>query len=179
MKQGEIVHFGSESIPAMIYKIGQGSRSDPEGKLQMQELMGKSLLPLFGLDNESVTYPFEDLWGSPHGSMQRVQELAKTLPNDAQLLQLVEYYRDVGHVIYPGIADLDRLHEDLELFIAKRAAGDAVTEQKVYGRSYQWLAVLFAVLASGAQCSTLPRKERELTSQVYGWYLQLQIYVLR
>ena len=166
------MHFGSGSIPAMLYKLGQGPSQDPEGKLQMQEMMGKTVLPLFGLDNESVTYPFVDLWGLPHGSLQRGQELAKALPNDTQMLQLFSSYRDVGNVIYPGIADVERLEEDLHAFISKRAStltpGDNVTEQKVYGKSYHWLAILFAALASGAQCSTFPRKERELTSQVYG-----------
>jgi len=156
----------------MLFKLGQGPSHDPEGKLQMQEMMGKTVLPLFGLDNESATYPFVDLWGLPHGSLQRAQELAKALPNDAQMLQLFGYYREIGHVIYPGIANVDRFEEDLDAFLGKRAscvdAVDAVTEQRVYGKTYHWLATLFAVLASGAQCFTFQRKERELTSQVYG-----------
>jgi len=37
-----------------------------------------------------------------------------------------------------------------------------------YGVSLPWLALVFAVFASGAQSSDRPAKERELTSQVYG-----------
>lgn len=49
---------------------------------EAQEVLGKSILPMFGLDNESATYPFVDLWGLPHGSLARAQELAKALPTD-------------------------------------------------------------------------------------------------
>ncbi|KAK5138050.1 hypothetical protein LTR08_005848 [Meristemomyces frigidus] len=168
---GEIVHFGGGSIPAMLYALGQGQGQNQAEKLKLQELMGKSVLPLFGLDNESCTYPFVDLWGLPHGSLKRAEELAKALPNDGQTLQLFRCYRDLGFVIYPGIADPEQFERDLTTFLMCRAAAvgtdTSVDEQSIYGKSYHWLAVLFAVLGSGAQCSALPRKERELTSQVY------------
>ncbi|EMC95612.1 hypothetical protein BAUCODRAFT_71670 [Baudoinia panamericana UAMH 10762] len=168
---GEIVHLGGGSIPAMLYSLGQGQGQSPDEKIKLQELLGKSVLPLFGLDNESATYPFVDLWGLPHGSLQRAQELARALPNDAQCLNLFRCYRDIGHVIYPGIADLQALDSDLTTFLINRAAMinslDGVTEQAIFGKTYHWLAVLFAALGSGAQCSAMPRKERELTSQVY------------
>jgi len=160
----------------MLYALGQGKSQNQQEKLQLQELMGKSVLPLFGLDNESATYPFVDLWGLPHGSLQRAQELAKALPNDTQMLQLFRCYRDLGFVIYPGIADPSQLEQDLTSFLVNRAAAagsdGGVNEQSVYGKTFQWLGVLFAVLGSGAQCSAMPRKERELTSQVYSkWNL--------
>jgi len=156
----------------MLFKLGQGEGQAPAEKQQIQERLGQSVLPLFGLDNESATYPFVDLWGLPHGSLQRAQELARALPGDAQMLQLFTCYRDTGYVIYPGIVDVEDFEEDLKAFLVKRStqvtANDGVTERTIYGKTYQWLAVLFSVLASGAQCSTYPRKERELTSQVYG-----------
>lgn len=168
---GEIVHFGGGSIPAMLYALGQGKGQNVKEKRELQELMGKNVLPMFGLDNESATYPFVDLWGLPHGSLQRSQELARALPNDTQMLQLFRYYRDLGYVIYPGIADPAVFEQDLTTFLVNRAASagasDGVTESNIYGKSYHWLGVLFAVLGSGAQCSAMPRKERELTSQVY------------
>lgn len=169
--KGEIVHLGGGSVPAMIYAISQGNASGAE-QTQLQEFLGKSVLPLFGLDNESATYPFVDLWGLPHGSLQRARELSKALPSDAQMLSLFNSYRDMGHIIYPGLAELDRLESDLAAFLVERASlpnpDDGVTENTIHGRSFYWLGMLFAVLASGAQCSALTRKERELTSQVYG-----------
>ncbi|WPH00402.1 Hypothetical protein R9X50_00322900 [Acrodontium crateriforme] len=184
-EQGEIVHLGGGSIPAMLYSLGQGLNlhnnnnsngtqggdSSWQDSTQVQELLGKSVLSLFGMDNESSTYPFVDLWGLPHASLQRAEELAKALPNDQQLLSLSRSYRDTSYVIFPGIADMEQFEESLTLFLVNRASQsespEGVTEQQIYGRTYGWLGMLFAVLASGAQCSTMPRKERELTSQVY------------
>jgi hypothetical protein len=37
----------------------------------------------------------------------------------------------------------------------------------VYGKSMSWLGLIFAVLGSGIQSSELPRKERQMKSQVY------------
>ena len=168
---GEIVHLGAGSVPAMLFALGQGQGQSPEERARLAEFLGKSVLPLFGLDNESATYPFVDLWGLPHGSLQRARELAKALPNDTQCVQLFRQYRDVSWVIYPGVAQIDVLEQDLSTFLLNRAAVngslDGVTDQNIYGKSYHWLAVLFAVLGSGAQCSNMPRRERELTSQVY------------
>ena len=155
----------------MLY-AAQMSQGHAEHR-QIQEMLGKTVLPLFGLDNESATYPFVDLWGLPHGSLSRAQELAKALPSDEQMLSLFRYYRDIGYVIYAGIASADKLEVELTEFLISRStqvgSEDGVTEQQIYGKSYTWLALMFAVLASGAQCSSMPRKERELTSQVYSW----------
>jgi hypothetical protein len=77
----------------------------------------------------------------------------------------------MGWIIYPGIANLEALEQELTDFLIARAASagslDGVTEQRIYGQTYYWLAMLFSVLGSGAQCSAMPRRERELTSQVY------------
>lgn len=143
---------------------------------QIQEMLGKTVLPLFGLDNESATYPFVDLWGLPHGSLARAQELAKALPSDAQMLDLFQCYKDLGYVIYAGIVSPEHFQSDLTTFLITRSTqmstDHGVTEQNIYGKTYNWLALLFAVLASGAQCSAMPRKERELTSQVYSELLE-------
>jgi hypothetical protein len=161
----------------MLFSMGQnqGQFQNEQEKQQLSEFLGKSVLPLFGLDNESATYPFVDLWGLPHGSFTRAQELAKALPNDTQMLHLWRCYRDMGVVIYPALADVQQFEQDLTNFLIARTAAvgmlDSLTEQSVYGKSYQWLGLLFACLASGAQCSTMPRKERELTSQVYSMCL--------
>ena len=78
----------------------------------------------------------------------------------------------MGYVIYAGIASPDRFEGQITEFLMNRTtqinSDDAITEQSIYGKSLNWLALLFAILASGAQCSGMPRKERELTSQVYS-----------
>jgi hypothetical protein len=163
------VHFGAGSIPAFLISMRNGGNTNLD---EAQEVLGKSILPMFGLDNESATYPFVDLWGLPHGSLARAQELAKALPTDSQSLSFFRYYRDMAFVIYPGLAQLELFEEELNQFLVVRAANDAagegVSEQEVHGQDFHWLGLLFAVLASGAQSSQMQRKERELTSQVYS-----------
>jgi len=165
---GETVHLGGNSVPAMVVALGSGSGET------IRELLHRSVLPLFGLDNQSATYPFVDLWGLPHGSLSRIDELCKLLPSDADILQFFRHYRDTAHVLYPAVVDIRDFESDLTHFLTSRAAnaanvnGEPRTEQDVYGKSLHWVGLLFATLASGCQCSGIPRKERQLTSQVYG-----------
>jgi hypothetical protein len=165
----ETVHLGGNSVPAMVVAFSSGTDEET-----MRELLGKSILPLFGLDNQSATYPFVDLWGVPHDSSSRINELCKLLPTDADSLQYFQQYRDTAHVLYPGIVDLRQFESDLTHFLVNRAGkaaninSEPLSAQNVYGMSLHWVGLLFATLASGCQCSGISRKERQLTSQVYG-----------
>lgn len=167
---GETVHIGGSSGPALFMALARGDHDRPG----VQELLGKSVLPLFGLDNESATYPFVDLWGLPHGSITRLNELATALPGDQECLGFFRSHRETAHIIYPAIAEIDKFESDLLLFLLNRASSKSdgtgnqgIEEQSIYGKNFYWLGLLFATLASGCQCSSLKRKERELTSQVY------------
>lgn len=162
---GETVHLGASSIPALVLALSKGSADHPE----VQDLLGRSMLPLFGLDNESATYPFVDLWGLP--SMSRINELCKALPSDSELVNLFRLYRDAAHIVYPALIDVEGFETELMQFLITRRGRqqvhpDSISDQ-IYGRSIHWVGLLFAALASGCQSSHLPRKERELTAQVY------------
>lgn len=173
---GQTVHLGGSSVPALIMALGQGNRDQSV----VQEIIRNSMLPLFGLDNETATYPFVDLWSLANGWQAKAIQLAKTLPADSQCLAYLQSYRDLGHVIFPGVADIAGFEHALTVFLMRRAACaeqdpnkmndplEVVTEDCMYDKNYNWVGLLFAVMASGCQCSNLPRKERELTSQVYG-----------
>jgi len=174
---GQTVHLGGQSVPALIMALGQGNRDQPS----VQEILGRSILPIFGLDNETATYPFVDLWGLAHGSLAKAEQLAKAIPSDSQCLSFFQDYRDMGHAIYPGIADLASFETELTNFLRTRASFNdrlddmddtspmpGVSEQRLYDKDLHWVGLMFAVLASGCQCSGMSRKERELTSQVYG-----------
>jgi hypothetical protein len=164
---GQTIHIGPSSVPALVMALGRGDSSFSG----IQDVLGKkSMLPIFGLDNESATYPFVDLWGLPHGSIARASELTNALPSDSECLSFFRCYRETAHVVYPAVADIEAIESDLLLFLINRASsqgGAGVSEETIYGKDFHWIGLLFAVLASGCQCSTLPRKERELTSQVY------------
>ncbi|KAF2134637.1 hypothetical protein P153DRAFT_362389 [Dothidotthia symphoricarpi CBS 119687] len=165
---GQTIHIGPSSVPALVMALGRGDTQWAPG---VQDMLGKkSMLPIFGLDNESATYPFVDLWGLPHGSILRANELANALPSDSECLSFFRCYRETAHVVYPAVSDIEGIESDLLLFLINRASAqgtNGITDQQIYGKDFHWIGLVFAVLASGCQCSTLSRRERELTSQVY------------
>lgn len=80
---GEPVNLGGGSIPALVNALGKGN----DYSQKVKQVFGNSaLLPIFGLDNESATYPFVSLWGYQEAST-RVSELRKVLPSDAECLE--------------------------------------------------------------------------------------------
>lgn len=88
------------------------------------------------------------------------------------LLSLWAAYRDVACTIYPVVPDTQAFERQLNYMICRRADVNRqsleLDANSPYGVSLSWLALVFAVLASGAQCTDQPAKERELTSQVYS-----------
>ncbi|KAK3054495.1 hypothetical protein LTS18_012005, partial [Coniosporium uncinatum] len=103
-----------------------------------------------------------------------VHELCRALPMDQECLSYFGLYKDHPYVVYPAVADIAQFESDLLLFLINRASlqpndngNNGVSEQMVYGKSITWLGLLFACIASGCQSSNMPRKERDLTSQVF------------
>ncbi len=162
------VYLGCDSVPAMALALGNGNDGEA-----MQNVVGYSVLPLFGLDNESATYPFTDLWGLTDTS-SRLKEVCKLIPSDADCFQHLRHYRDNANVLYPAVVNIDQFEAEMSRFLVTRSSRPsqvhAYVDQysDIYGQTVHWLSLLFACLASGCQCSSLPRKERQLTAQVYG-----------
>jgi len=166
---GETVFLGANSAPAVAMAISQMAGPDAA-----RDLLDRSILPIFTLENESATYPFVDLWGLAHASSERIERLCALLPSNADCFQHLRQYRDTAHVLFPAIINMQQFEAEVTRFLVTRNA-EAVdpnrpplTAQGVYGKSIHWLGLLFACLASGCQCSNLPRRERQLTSQVYS-----------
>ncbi|KAL4886128.1 hypothetical protein BJY04DRAFT_178524 [Aspergillus karnatakaensis] len=159
------VHLGSRSV--LAYILNNKSGSD-----QLQALLEGGILPKLGLDNESATYPFVDLWSSDMSTFD-ISAVCYALPPDQQCKEFFAYYRDIAGAIYPVIEDVVSFERHLELLLQNRAAtggmyrADDDQAQRPFGVSVAFLGLLFAVLASGCQSSDLPGKERELSSQVY------------
>lgn len=74
------VHLGSRSVLAYIL--------NKSGSLQAQALLEGGILPKLGLDNETATYPFVDLWSSDTSSFD-VNAVCNALPNDEQIKESV------------------------------------------------------------------------------------------
>lgn len=81
---GENIHLGGASVPALVMALGKGGKQ----RRAIADMFNQDLLPIFGLDNETATYPFISLWGH-QGAQARVNELCKALPNDAEALEYV------------------------------------------------------------------------------------------
>ncbi|KAL3472510.1 hypothetical protein BJX99DRAFT_249589 [Aspergillus californicus] len=159
------VHLGSRSV--LAYILNNKSGSD-----QLQALLEGGILPKLGLDNESATYPFVDLWSSDMSTFD-ISAVCCALPTDEDCKELFSCYRDIAGAIYPVIEDVVLFERHLDHLLHNRAAGggayraDVDHAQKPFGTSVAYLGLLFAVLASGCQSSDRPGKDRELTSQVY------------
>lgn len=70
------VHLGSRSV--LAYILNNKSGSD-----QLQTLLEGGILPKLGLDNESATYPFVDLWSSGISAFD-ISAVCCALPTDQQ-----------------------------------------------------------------------------------------------
>ena len=76
------MHLGSRSV--LAYMIGLGRK---QSTLEAAKtLLVEDVLPKLGLDNETSTYPFVDLW-STDASEWDVGALCRTLPSDAHCIE--------------------------------------------------------------------------------------------
>lgn len=74
---GGTVHLGSRSV--MAYILGKHASSQDA----VQALLEENMLPKLGLDNESVSYPFVDLWSS-NSSAYDIRAVSGAVPDDQQ-----------------------------------------------------------------------------------------------
>jgi len=167
---GDAVYYGANSVLATITALRNSGN-----EAVRQNLAENNTLSLLGLGNRNATYPFVDLGVMAHGSLSRMQELCKLLPTNAEILQHFRQYRDNVHPLYPGIVALPEFEADLVSFLARRAAapcdvGDCcLSERNVFGATLHWVALLFGVLSSSCQWSTMcARKQPDAASQVFG-----------
>jgi hypothetical protein len=72
------MHLGSRSVLAYMMGLGRTKSSQESAKTLLEE----DVLPKLGLDNETSTYPFVDLW-STDASTWDISAMCRTLPDDA------------------------------------------------------------------------------------------------
>ena len=80
------VHLGSRSVLAYMMGLGRTKSSQDAARLVLEQ----NILPNLGLDNETATYPFVDLW-STDASNQGINGLLKLLPDDSHCLEYAAY----------------------------------------------------------------------------------------
>ena len=72
------MHLGSRSVLAYMMGLGRSKSSQEAARSLLEE----NILPKLGLDNESVTYPFVDLW-STDNSISDISGLCSAIPDDS------------------------------------------------------------------------------------------------
>lgn len=80
------MHLGSRSVLAYMMGLGRTKSSQDAA----QTILEKDVLPRLGLDNETATYPFVDLW-STHTTSYDISGLCKALPDDAHCRESVNF----------------------------------------------------------------------------------------
>ncbi|EDN02574.1 conserved hypothetical protein [Histoplasma mississippiense (nom. inval.)] len=166
------VHLGSRSV--LAYLLGRSGSSQEAS----QALLEGGILPKLGLDNESATYPFVDLWSTDTSTFD-LGAVCAVLPDDDQCKMFIGRYCDISATIYPVIPDIEEFQKNLSTLLQNRALWGGLQPEssevtdRPYGMSLAFVGLLFAALAAGCQLSDLPSKERELTSQVYGMTLRM------
>ena len=169
---GQDIHVGAHSVPALLMALAQNQpKQQGSDTMDWGELMNGALVPILGLDNESATYPFVDLWTRPEEVLAKMRRIVNVLPPQDDMRRLFRAYKNISHNVFPGVANLPRFEEEFMQFNLRRAEESPETgigEQVVYGRSLTWMALMFAVLASGCHfCEHLDKRTREVTCKVY------------
>ncbi|KAI5288396.1 hypothetical protein KEM54_005240 [Ascosphaera aggregata] len=160
------VHLGSRSILAHI--LGHPGTSQDT----TNALLEGGILPKLGLDNDSTTYPFIDLWSSSNPAIFDLDAVCAVLPDDDSCRKYIFFYREVISALYPVMPDMDQFIETADILLQNRRAWSFGSPtagsfaEKPYGMEMDFLGLIFAVLAAGCLGSNQPGKS--LTSQVYG-----------
>jgi len=89
---------------------------------------------------------------------------------DARYYQM---YSDILLPIYPGIVNPDLFEAELQVLLDDRdriiASADEPSHP-LHPHDASWFALLFGVLACGAQCLSTMENEAELNSKVFGMF---------
>ncbi|KAL4934227.1 Zn(II)2Cys6 transcription factor [Aspergillus undulatus] len=109
-------------------------------------------------------YPFTSLWG-PEAS---AKDVCETLPDESDMIRYWQAYQSTAYPFYPVLVNIDTFGFLLFEFLNQQAS---IQDRGRVGEPAEpdpsWLALLFAVLACGAQFTHDLAKERDLRSKVF------------
>ncbi|KFY96814.1 hypothetical protein V500_02296 [Pseudogymnoascus sp. VKM F-4518 (FW-2643)] len=147
---GATIYLGSNSEPALLLGCRQG--------LDCGAMEWDSLGQL-----AATTYPFANVWGGD----VRISDVLHTLPTHSDTMRYWQLYRHSAYPFYPVLMRPEQFEIDLLSFFEKMQSAEQPIDS-IQGRQMSWLALLFAVLACGAQFSNDSGKDRDLRSKVFG-----------
>lgn len=117
------------------------------------------------------TYPFTNLWTAEAS----LPDVCRTLPHNSDIIRYWQAFETYVFPFYPALVALEEFRSSMFMFLGRRSTA-ATPNTGSASPSYldttdpSWLALLFAVLACGAQFSDDAAKERDLRSKVFSMY---------
>lgn len=148
---GATIYLGSRSDAPLVLGCRQPATT---GDVMLQSAMMDQFVPR--------AYPFTNLWGMD----ATAQNVCETLPDDSDIIRYWQTYQSAVYPFYPTLVTADQFSQSLFAFLDQRASAGE-TNRHVEEPNSSWLALLFAVLASGVQFSDDLIKERDLRSRVF------------
>ncbi|KAI9654015.1 MAG: hypothetical protein M1831_005532 [Alyxoria varia] len=159
----EYHHIGGGSSAALAQALGKVPK-DRGDRRRFQEIFGKNMLSRFGLETTNVTYPFTELWDDSRG-LKKLKTFQKVLPSRTECLGTVRRFFTGSNVTYPTLSTREQFEEELERFFGRyniapqnMNSSDPETESSDE-KTFRWLGLLFAVLASGTQFTPEPSQD--------------------
>ncbi|CAF9936974.1 hypothetical protein IMSHALPRED_010972 [Imshaugia aleurites] len=153
------------------------SHRPPNGALARTPVRG-DVLSIFGLDNLSVTYSFDNLWSTNDGSSDNADTLTRALPSDLEILKAFRQYKAASQSYYPPILNLDDFEVEIHSFLSHREAASKSGCQEradLPGKTSAWIGTLYAMLAAAAQFNDTSFQER---SRAYRAFVSLSFRCL-
>ncbi|KAI9743775.1 MAG: hypothetical protein M1818_002509 [Claussenomyces sp. TS43310] len=158
-------YLGSRSIPAFVRDTASNV-GDHQSSSRRRGNVENGIMPMLGLKEPSRAYPFLPLDPSP--SRLSIHD---ALPSDREVIKFFQCHRSQIHPFTPNIADIERFEVELCTYLEnrpkwRRPPSSPPTDPAFLG----WLALLYALLASGAQFSDLPYQQRSSIAHSYMVY---------
>ncbi|KAK5989818.1 hypothetical protein PT974_08079 [Cladobotryum mycophilum] len=158
-------YVGQNSIPALLRE-----QSTPNHKGEGVDIR-RDMRSILGLDT-SAPFP---LMAQHH--LQRIaRDISSELPSDREVMKLFRTYKEIPQPFWGFVIDIDELEARLMIYLEDRSRSASNPGKASRPVTASWLAILFAVLAVGAQYHESPYHIRTRDSQKY---IQISFHLLR
>ncbi|EXJ72349.1 uncharacterized protein A1O5_04853 [Cladophialophora psammophila CBS 110553] len=150
------VFLGEQSVPSFVeQQINQISTSSDEGAAEVRQ----TAVPMLGLQpSEQELFPY---W-QPYDDY--AQNISEALPDKTEILELFSRYIHVVYPLNPYLLDVGRFEIELIRFLEATSQN---SQSYLQGSNPAWVGLLFAVIASGLQCSRVRTPEDVLKCRRY------------
>lgn len=161
----------SREVHLPLHQLSRASASTPGASsvgspARLDQIWTGNIFEMVG-DEPNVIYPLQDFYSQRRNFVS----MSLALPSNNLIRRYYQFYCDILLPLYPILANPEVFESQLQYFLSNR---DEVLEradsnhEETYPYDASWLALLYAVLASGAQCLSTIDREAELNSKVFS-----------